>query len=171
MNLSKRWTWIAVAALIVLQVAQFAYVVHRESLTWDEDDHMFAGYEMWKAGDYGLNPEHPPLVKLLATLPLLGEKMWVPTVRQDRDFKIEAYQDGREWLAINDGAGQKFVFRMRMAAGLLAIGLSFVVFFAAREWFGAGAALISLVLLVFDPNILGHSALVTTDVGVTLFSC
>jgi hypothetical protein len=169
MNLSKRWIWIFVGLLIVAQVAQFAYIVHRESLTWDEDDHMFAGYEMWKAGDYGLNPEHPPLVKLLATLPLLGEKMWVPTVRQDRDFKLEAYQDGREWLARNDGAGQRLVFRMRMAAGLLAIALSLVVFFATREWFGAGAALIALVLLDFDPNILGHSALVTTDVGVTLF--
>ncbi len=169
MTLTKRWTWIFVALLVILQVAQFAYIVHRESLTWDEDDHMFAGYEMWKAGDYGLNPEHPPLVKQLATLPLLGEKMWVPTVRQDRDFKIEAYQDGREWLARNDGAGQRLVFRMRMAAGLLAIALSLVVFFVARGWFGTGAALIALVLVDFDPNILGHSALVTTDVGVTLF--
>jgi Dolichyl-phosphate-mannose-protein mannosyltransferase len=169
MSLPKRWIWITVAVLLVLQAAQVAYIVHRESLTWDEDDHIFAGYEMWKAGDYGLNPEHPPLVKLLATLPILGEKMWVPTVRQDRDFKIEAYQDGRDWLARNDGAGQKLVFRMRMTAGLLALGLSLVVFFAAREWFGPAAALIALVLLVFDPNILGHSALVTTDVGVTLF--
>lgn len=169
MSLAKRWTWIAVTALIALQVAQFAYIVHRESLTWDEDDHMFAGYEMWKAGDYGLNPEHPPLVKLLATLPVLGEKMWVPTVRQDRDFKTEAYQDGREWLARNDGGGQRLVFRIRMAAGLLAVGLSLVVFFAAREWFGTASALIALVLVAFEPNILGHSALVTTDVGVTLF--
>lgn len=169
MSLSKRWTWIAVAVLLVLQIAQFAYIVHRESLTWDEDDHMFAGYMMWKTGDYGLNPEHPPLAKLLATLPLLGEKMWVPTLQNNRDFKSEAYQDGRDWLARNDGAGQRLVFRMRMAAGLLAVGLSLVVFFAAREWFGPAAALIALVLLVFDPNILGHSALVTTDVGVSLF--
>lgn len=168
MNLSKRWVWIAVVTLLILQAAQFTFIVHRESLTWDEDDHMFAGYEMWKAGDYGLNPEHPPLVKLLATLPLLGEKMWVPPL-QHRDFKIEAYQDGREWLARNDGASQRLVFRMRMAAGLLAVALSLVVFFAAREWFGTAAALIALVLVVFDPNILAHSALVTTDVGVTLF--
>ena len=168
MNLPKRWVWIAVVTLLVLQVAQFTFIVHRESLTWDEDDHMFAGYEMWKAGDYGLNPEHPPLAKLLATLPVLGEKMLAPP-RQHRDFKIEAYQDGRQWLARNDGASQRLVFRMRMAAGLLAIALSLVVFFAAREWFGTAAALIALTLVVFDPNILAHSALVTTDVGVTLF--
>jgi hypothetical protein len=39
---------------------QFTFVVHRESLTFDEGDHSFSGYMMWKTGDYGLNPEHPP---------------------------------------------------------------------------------------------------------------
>ena len=154
--------------LLVLQAAQVVYMVHRESLTWDEDDHMFAGYMMWKAGDYGLNPEHPPLVKLLATLPLLGDKLWIPPL-QGREFKSEAYLDGREWLARNDGASQRLVFRMRLAAGLLALGLSLVIFFAARAWFGAPTALVALTLAVFDPNLLAHSALVTTDVGLSLF--
>jgi 4-amino-4-deoxy-L-arabinose transferase-like glycosyltransferase len=168
MRLTKRWELFAVILLLVLQAAQVVYMVHRESLTWDEDDHMFAGYMMWKAGDYGLNPEHPPLVKLLATLPLLGDKLWIPPL-QGREFKSEAYLDGREWLARNDGASQRLVFRMRLAAGLLALGLSLVIFFAARAWFGAPTALVALTLAVFDPNLLAHSALVTTDVGLSLF--
>jgi tetratricopeptide (TPR) repeat protein len=168
MKIEKRWAWIAVAVLLAVQAAQVAFVVHRESLTWDEDDHMFAGYMMWVTGDYGLNPEHPPLVKLLATLPLLGEKLWIPPL-QRREFKAEAYLDGRDWLARNDGASQRLVFRMRLAAGLLALGLSLVIFFAAREWFGTRAALIALTLAVFDPNLLAHSALVTTDMGLALF--
>src|ERR1700728_4792576 len=160
--------WAAVCGLLLVQAALVLVVVHRESLTYDEDDHMFAGYMMWKTGDYGLNPEHPPLVKLLATAPLLSEDLWVPPL-QGRDFKKEAYLDGRDWLAHNDGASQRLVFRMRMAAGLLAWGLSLTVFFATREWFGEIAALIAMTLVVFDPNIMAHSALVTTDVGVTLF--
>ena len=168
MTLPKYWVGIAVAVLLAVQAAQVMYVVHRESLTFDEGDHMFAGYMMWKAGDYGLNPEHPPLVKLLATLPLVGSNLWVPPA-QKRDFKAEAYLNGRDWLAHNDGASQRLVFRMRLFAGLLAIALSLVIFFAAREWFGTTAALIALTLATFDPNILAHSALVTTDVGVSLF--
>jgi 4-amino-4-deoxy-L-arabinose transferase-like glycosyltransferase len=168
MKLTKRWELFAVILLLVLQAAQVVYMVHRESLTWDEDDHMFAGYMMWKTGDYGLNPEHPPLVKLLATLPLLGEKLWIPPL-QGREFKSEAYLDGREWLARNDGASQRLVFRMRLAAGLLALGLSLIIFFAARAWFGTPAALVALTLAVFDPNLLAHSALVTTDIGLSLF--
>jgi len=167
-TIPKRWAWAAVFALLVVQAALVAYVVHRESLTFDEDDHIFAGYMMEKTGDFGLNPEHPPLVKLLAALPLLGKDLWTPPL-QGRDFKTEAYLDGRDFLAHNDGPGQRLVFRMRLTAGLLALALSLVVFLAAREWFGTGAGLIALLLVVFDPNILANSALVTTDIGVSLF--
>lgn len=165
---NKTWYWLVIVVCLVIQAAQIALVVHRESLTFDEDDHMFAGYMMWKTGDYGLNPEHPPLVKLLATLPVLQRDLWIPPL-QNRNFKQEAYLDGRDWLARNDGASQTLVFRMRLSTGLLALALSIVVFFAAREWFGPIAGLIALVLVSFDPNILAHSGLVTTDVGVSLF--
>jgi 4-amino-4-deoxy-L-arabinose transferase-like glycosyltransferase len=164
----KRWIWVAVMCLMAVQAAQMVYVVHRESLTFDEGNHMFAGYMMWHTGDFGLNPEHPPLVKLLATIPALGRDLWVPPLK-GRFFKTEAYLDGRDWLARNDGGSQHMVFQMRLVAGLLALGLSLIVFFAAREWFGEKAALIALCLAVFDPNLVGHSALVTTDIGVTLF--
>jgi tetratricopeptide (TPR) repeat protein len=168
MTLSGKKLAAVVLALFAIQTALVVAMVHRESLTWDEGDHMFAGYMMWKTGDYGLNPEHPPLVKLLATVPTLHEKLWIPPL-QGRFFKAEAYEDGRDWLARNDGASQRLVFRMRLAAGLLAWGLALMVFFATRAWFGTSAALIALTLVVFDPNIMAHSALVTTDVGVSLF--
>ena len=168
MTLTAKRVCLAVVALLAIQAALVANLVHRESLTFDEDDHMFAGYMMWKTGDFGLNPEHPPLVKLLAAAPILHDKLWIPPL-QGRYFKTEAYLDGRDWLAHNDGASQRLVFRMRLAAGLLALGLALVVFFAAREWFGTGAALFALTLLVFDPNVMAHSALVTTDMGVSLF--
>jgi 4-amino-4-deoxy-L-arabinose transferase-like glycosyltransferase len=165
---SRRWVTIAVVTLLALQVFQIVVVLHQESLTYDEPDHMYAGYRMWKNGDYGLNPEHPPLVKLLATVPVLGENLWVPPLRGIY-FKGEAYAGGSAWLAHNDGGTQRLVFRMRLSAALLALALSLVVFFAAREWFGTTAALVAMTLVVFDPNILAHSGLVTTDVGATLF--
>ena len=164
----KRWVWFAVLCLLLVQTAQMVYVVHRESLTFDEANHMFAGYMMWHTGDYGLNPEHPPLVKLLATFPELKRNLWVPELK-NHNFKSEAYNDGREWLARNDGSSQHMVFEMRLAAGLLALGLSITVFFAAREWFGPVAGLIAMVLVIFEPNVLAHSGLVTTDIGVSLF--
>ena len=166
--MAKRSLLAAIIVLLVLQAALVSFNVHRESLTYDEDNHMFAGYMMWKTGDYGLNPEHPPLVKLLAALPISGENLWIPPL-QGRDFKLEAYSDGRDWLAHNDGSSQRLVFRMRLAAGLLALGLTLVVFIMTREFFGDFAGLIASVLVVFEPNILAHSGLVTTDIGASVF--
>lgn len=76
---------------------------------------------------------------------------------------------GRDWVARNDGDRNQLVFQMRPAAGLLALALSLVVFFAAREYFGDVAGLVALALAAFDPTVLAHSALVTTDIGVSLF--
>lgn len=163
-----RWVWIAVFTLLAVQAVLTVAIVHRESLTFDEANHMFAAYMMGHTGDYGLNPEHPPLVKLLGALPLFGGSYWIPPLH-DRNFKVESYLDGRDWLARNDGSSQHMVFRMRMATIVLALALSLVVFLAAREFFGTMAGFAALVLVCFDPNVLAHSALVTTDVGVSLF--
>jgi 4-amino-4-deoxy-L-arabinose transferase-like glycosyltransferase len=164
-----KYFWLVAVALLVLQATLALTMVHRESLTFDEDDHMFAGYMMWKAGDYGLNPEHPPLVKLLATVPIIWDHLWVPPPRDHAFFKVEAYLNGRDWLARNDGDRQHLVFKMRASAELLALGLCLLVFLTTREWFGDAAGLIALTLVVFDPNVLAHSALVTTDIGVSCF--
>jgi hypothetical protein len=165
---SKTWVWLAVVGLLAVQVAQMVVTLHRESLTWDEEDHMYAGYRMWKNGDFGLNPEHPPFVKLVATLPVLGDKLWMPPLK-GIPFKGEAYLGGRDWLEHNDGGGQGLVFRMRLAAGVFAVGLSLMIFFAAHEWFGISAALSAMCIAVFDPNLLAHSGLVTTDIAAALF--
>ena len=168
-NDRPKYYWLAAVALLVIQATLALTMVHRESLTFDEGDHMFAGYMMWKAGDYGLNPEHPPLAKLLATVPILSARLWVPPPIPGQFFKAEAYLNGRDWLARNDGDRQHLVFEMRASAELLALGLCLFVFLAARDWFGDTAGLIALALVVFDPNVLAHSALVTTDIGVSCF--
>ena len=168
MDRLKMPVWSIAGGLILLQTILVAIVVHGESLTFDEGDHIFAGYMMWHTGDYGLNPEHPPLVKLVATLPLLHENLWVPPLQQ-RWFKSEAYRDGRDFLERNDDPTHRLLFRIRLAAGVFAAGLSAIVFLLGSELFGASAGLLALLLIVFEPNVLANSALVTTDVGVTCF--
>ena len=158
-----------VSLLLLVFGLQIGFTVHQESLTWDEGDHIFAGYMTWKTGDYGFNPEHPPLMKMLGTAPLLGLPLHVPA-DQHRYFKTEAYMDGREMLFANGPEYAKMLtFRARMATGLLTILLGLLVFLAAQEMFGVWAAFVALVLLVFEPNVLAHGAFVTTDAGVSCF--
>jgi Dolichyl-phosphate-mannose-protein mannosyltransferase len=159
-----------VCLLLVLFGLQLGSTVRQESLTWDEGDHIFAGYMSWKTHDFGLNPEHPPLMKLLSTVPLLGLPLKVPTL-QHRFFKDEAYYDGRELLFGNapEYSAESLTLRVRLAAGIVAILMGLLVFVAAREMFGVGAAFVALVLLTFEPTVLAHGAFVTTDTGVSCF--
>jgi len=168
MNRLKMPAWFFAGGLILLQMILVAIIVHGESLTFDEGDHIFAGYMMWHSGDYGLNPEHPPLVKLVATLPLLHKQLWVPELKQ-RMFKAEAYRDGRDFMERNDGPTHGLLFSMRLAAGVFAVGLSVMVFLMGSKLFGESAGLVALLLVVFEPNVLANSDLVTTDVGVACF--
>jgi hypothetical protein len=155
-----------VVALVLVLGIQLALTVRQESQTWDEADHIFAGYMSWQRADFGLNPEHPPLVKLLATAPLLPLPLKVPEL-QKRDFKIEAFLDGKDFLYRNDA--DAILLRTRMAAATLTLLLAVLVFFATREMFGRGAAFVALTLLAFEPNLLAHGAFVTTDAGISCF--
>src|ERR1700738_3910128 len=157
--------WVTIAGVILLLLVlegQLLYSVRRESLTWDEGDHIFAGYMSLKHHDFGLNPEHPPLVKMIAAVPLLGMNLHEPQL-QNRYFKTEAYLSGRDLIFQNDH--EMVIFRARMAASIFALLVALLAFLTAQEMFGTGAGFIALVLIVFEPNFLAHGSLVTTDTG------
>ena len=161
----------ALAALLLLVFAiEITLSIRQQSLTWDEGDHLFAGYMSWKTQDFGINPEHPPLVKALAALPLLPMHLQVPPSRGLSDFKAEAYFSGRD-LIFHNGVvpAGSIIFRARISAGTLSILLGLLVFLATREMFGKSAALFALTLLVFEPNLIAHGAYVTTDMGIACF--
>jgi 4-amino-4-deoxy-L-arabinose transferase-like glycosyltransferase len=161
-----RAVFLGVSSLLAILVIQLALTIRTESITWDEDDHLYAGYMSWKTGDFGLNPEHPPMVKMLAALPILNMPLRLPAL-ENRDFKLEAFLGGKEFLFKNDA--DTMLFRARMAAASLTLLLALLVFLAGQEMFGTAAGFVALVLLVFDPNQLAHGAFVTTDTGLTCF--
>jgi Dolichyl-phosphate-mannose-protein mannosyltransferase len=152
--------------LLLILGLQLFFSIRRESQTWDEANHIFAGYRSWTHADFGLNPEHPPLLKLLATIPLFSSPLKTPQL-ENRYFKEDAFLGGKDFLYKNNA--ESILLRTRMAAASLTLLLAVVVFFATREMFGKYAALIALTLLAFDPNLLAHGALVTTDAGLSCF--
>lgn len=164
---AKRMSIVAgVIALLAVLVFQIAFSVRRESLSWDEGDHIFAGYMSWKHADFGLNPEHPPLVKMVAAVPLLPMGLQEPKL-QNRYFKVEAYLSGRDLIFASDA--ERITFRARMAAMIFTVLLALFSFLTAREMFGTGAGFIALALVAFEPTLLAHGAMVATDAGLACF--
>jgi tetratricopeptide (TPR) repeat protein len=158
-------SWLFLVLIAILSV-ELLFCIRRESQTWDEACHIFAGYSYWTRGDFRMNPEHPPLVKLLTTLPLLGLNLRVP--EHPKFFsKEEDFTTGTDFLYKNNA--EQILFRTRMMAGCLTVLLALVLYCAVRRMFGTGAALIGLFLLVIEPNILAHGMVITTDIGFTCF--
>jgi len=163
---SRPWIAAGVAALLLVLFLQLAFSVQRNSITWDEDDHIYSGYMSWRHADFGLNPEHPPLVKMVASIPLLNMQLKMPAL-QDRFFKHEAFLGGKDFLFKNDA--NAMLFRARLAVSFFTLLLALLVFLAAQEMFGTPAAFIALALLAFDPNLLAHGAVVGTDAALSCF--
>jgi hypothetical protein len=155
-----------VTTLLAVIFLQLVLMARANSATWDEPDHIYSAYMQAKQGDFGLNPEHPPLIKFLGALPILKMQLKLPTL-EDRPYRLQEAAGGRDFLFSNDA--DAILFRVRLATSVITILLALVVFLAAQEMFGTGAGLIALGLIGFDPTLLAHSALMTTDAGGACF--
>jgi hypothetical protein len=158
----KRNRLLVVTGLLLVMALQLVHVACATSATWDEPHHLFDGYTVWTKHDYRLNAEVPPLVKMVAALPLLGRSLQVPE-NQGRSSPTEAFLDGRSFV-FGNGVPHTLL-PARLACIVFSLGLGWLVYLAAAEMFGYGAGLFALALLAFDPNLLAHGALVTTDVA------
>ena len=152
------------AVFIALTVGSYT----QKSATVDEPQHLTAGYTALRLHDYRVDPEHPPFLRLWAAAPLLAMS----------DIKLGtnsiAWQTGDDWeyshhflYELNDA--DRLLYRARFMTVLLGIILGVLVFCWAQNLFGFWTASAVLALYCVEPNILAHSSLVTTDLGVTCF--
>jgi 4-amino-4-deoxy-L-arabinose transferase-like glycosyltransferase len=161
---SRRITNLIAAVLLAIFATLLISSVRQESQTFDESTHLYAGFEYWKHGDFGRNPEHPPLVKLLAATPLLPLGLSEPSPLPIPFFKAQDLVNGVQFLyATNANA---VLLRGRLVVALFSLMLGLLIFLAARELFGPLAGLFALFLFTFQPLLLANGALVTTDMAL-----
>jgi len=138
------------------------------SLTMDELAHIPAAYSYVSQHDYRLNPEHPPLAKDLAALPLLSQKINFP---KDHPSWQEGVNNqwwfGNQFLYKSGNDPDKIIFWARIPMILLLLSLGAFLFHFARKIGGNFLALGVLFLFTFSPTFLAHGRLVTTDVAAT----
>ncbi|MEK7537571.1 MAG: hypothetical protein AAB619_01195 [Patescibacteria group bacterium] len=141
----------------------------QDGMTSDEGNHLAAGVVYWQTGNFTWNPAHPPLVKLMAAVPLqIGRMVYVNTAW--RAWQIQ-YLPGLITNLFYDQTGIArpqllfFLGRLPVLAFWLLLGI--LLFCWSRSRWGFGATFLTLGVYVFDPNFLGHGHLINTDVPVT----
>jgi hypothetical protein len=132
----KKLPYLAVLTLLAVFAAQLWYHATRTSPVLDEPAHIFAGYRYWECKDFGINPEHPPLVKLLATVPLIARRLPFPDAGCGAQItpKVSGFVQGNEFIVQN--GVDEMVVPARLATALITLILAVVIFLAAREMFG-----------------------------------
>jgi 4-amino-4-deoxy-L-arabinose transferase-like glycosyltransferase len=152
----------AVMALFLVLAAELFLSVRLESPTFDEPAHLYAGYMHWLRRDYGVNPEHPPLVKMVASSPLLIDRPKYPEP-PDMFFRTASSRAGIGMLPSR--SSMYLLDHARIAVSIFVFALGVLLVLASYEMFGVTTALFALTLYVFDPLVIAHGPLVGTDVG------
>jgi len=165
--MSNRNTNLIAAALLLLMFIAAVTSIKNDSLTMDELAHLPAGYSYLTQKDMRLNPEHPPLIKDLAALPLLFIKgiSFPSDLSSWKDDFNGQWSFGHDFLFESGNPADQMIFWGRIPMILITIVLGFYIFKWTRELFGNNAGLLALFLFSFSPTFLAHGRLVTTDVG------
>jgi hypothetical protein len=159
-------------AVVFLILTTSSYT--QKSATWDEPQHVTAGYMALKFHDYRTDPEHPPFLRMWAALPLLAMPNIKITPRGiDRIAPVDWVGTGQfafsHYFMYVANDADRILYAARFMIALLGILLGVLIFSWAREWLGFWPAVIALAFYSVEPNILAHSSLVTTDFGTTCF--
>ncbi|OGF63270.1 hypothetical protein A2926_03595 [Candidatus Giovannonibacteria bacterium RIFCSPLOWO2_01_FULL_44_40] len=152
-----------------------------DSATFDEVAHIGAGYTYLKYKDGRLNPEHPPLLKSLAALPLLllsasgrikenitAQPFWTIENVNDRQWATGnylLYEAGNDADPPANWRAGQILFWARLPMILLTIIFSWILFLWVKNRYGNGVGLLTLFFFVTSPTFLAHGRYVTTDTG------
>lgn len=167
----RRMTLLA-CLLIACRLGLSLLLAYDDAPTSDEPVHLVAGLDQLVRGTPYLNPEHPPLSKILAawtvahlkpaaalTAPVpMGTDQWSRATQ----YLLELHQAG-DWQAVVT------VFWVARFPTLLAQALLLgLLFHWSRRAYGDRAGLLTLALAMLEPTLMGHGGFVTNDVLFSL---
>ena len=157
------------------------------TITSDEVAHISAGYYYFRTGRYFLNPEHPPLVKDIAALPLLFVNPYMPKIDasntssggytysdnaypfKDTTFSKKLEMTNDEW-----DFGNAFLFNQKNNPDTIALYsrisviffnsiFLFILFWLLLKLWSPRDSLLSIFFIVFSQFNIAHGSLVTMD--------
>ena len=153
-------------ALIAGTLIHSVIATRRDGFTIDESYHITAGVSYIKTGDFRINPEHPPLVKVWTGAFLAASGFRLPPLRQFRDKPDERAFTADTVFLQNDypSVQRRSRIAMWILNSILLVGLALALRFA----FGDAVALAAMLFLAIDPTVSAHLPLVMTDLPVAL---
>jgi 4-amino-4-deoxy-L-arabinose transferase-like glycosyltransferase len=160
MNVSKRKTELAAAALLAIMLVQIIYVITSTSQVLDEQFYPGVGKYTLTTGDFSpfAYRFHPPLAYYINSIFLYTDNN---PVWNEKPFDMANI--------ISVYGIDNYLFLTRLPIAVMSLVLGIFIFVWARKLYGNRAALFSLVLFCFEPTIIANSAVATTDMAAATF--
>ncbi|MEK6260680.1 MAG: hypothetical protein AABP62_18935 [Planctomycetota bacterium] len=155
---------VAVSTILVIHSGLLVWSTTVHSPNVNEPSHLAAGISHWQFGRYELYRVNPPLVRMVAAVPVLavGAKTdW--SNFHDSPLTRSEFMVGPDFVAANGERSLWLTTIARWACIPFSLVGGWVCFLWGRALYGKLAGLLSLTLWCFSPDILGHASCFTPD--------
>ena len=157
-----------IALLLMIHSGLLAYSAYVHSPTLNEPAHLVAGISHWKFDRYELYRVNPPLVRMVAALPVMAvgyEEDW--SEFSERRGARPVFRMGRNFVSANKERSY-FLFMIARWACIPFSWLGAIICYLwAKDLFGKPSGIVACMLWCFSPNILAHASLITPDAHAT----
>lgn len=172
-RLDHHWEYVAGAVLCLLWLALAFHGASRKSLALDEPAHIGDGLAILRYHDYRMNPEHPPLFKILCAIPVeLFDPSPLQVEREGQE--LEPWADGVQYMwgyytiFLDRDDPQRMLLYARTIPIFFGLMGGIIAWLWAEQFGGRRAGLLAMVFLLYYPEYLGHARFVTFDVPTTV---
>lgn len=156
----------AVFGLLLIHAGLLAWSAYRHSPAGDEVAHLPAGISHWRFGRFDLYRVNPPLVRMVAALPVLCPNpdidwsSYSTSPRARPEFSI-----GQE-LVRQHGERSLWWFTLaRWSCIPFSLLGGYICYRWSTDLYGLESGLLALVLWCVSPNILAYGQMITPDMG------
>lgn len=167
----SKWAWLTAVGLVLIGVARIVATYHEFSQAYDEPAHVACGMEWWDKGTFRMEPQHPPLPRVMVALGPYLSGLRLPEFRFADNNRAEGYDlfgMGNEILFAR-GEYQRNLTLARIGTLPFFLVTAFVTFFWARSLLGDWFAVVAVFLLTTLPTVLGYCSVAYVDPALLAF--
>lgn len=160
----KYGEFITVCSILFVHIILLIYSAIIHSPTNGEVPALSAGIYHWQTGNFDLFRVNPPLVRMVAAIPVLfcnPQTDW--SLNHDLLASRDEFPVGNEFIRLNGENSFRYFMLARFFCIPFSILGAVVCYCWAKEIYGTKSGLIALILWCFSPTILGHASTIGPD--------
>lgn len=157
-----------IATILAIHVGLLAWGAARNSFAWTETGLLPSGLWNWRYENLDVFRVNPPLLRMIAALPVLAMEPRIPNMYVSPDPRERAeWELGKRMVADHGERSFWMLTVARWACIPFSVLGAWICFSWAKELSGTRAGLYSLGLWCFSPDVLAHGQMITGDLAAT----